>query len=73
MHNFLACEKCHEVVVKGFRDEVKVRAKVILIRDDKVLAVCKGCGSEIQVPLRYDQELAKSLPMTPGPRLYLKK
>jgi RNase P subunit RPR2 len=73
MASFLACENCHEVVVKGLHDEVKVRAKVILIRDDKVLAVCKGCDAELQVPLKYDEALAKALPMTSGPRLYLKK
>lgn len=73
MSSFLACGNCHEVVVKGLGNEVKVRAKVILIRGGKTFAVCKGCGDELQVPLKYDQDMAKSLPMTTGPRLYLKK
>ncbi len=73
MASFLACANCHEVVVKGLHEEVKVRAKVILVRDDKTYAVCKGCGEELEVPLRYDQDLAKALPLTNGPRLYLKK
>lgn len=73
MNNFLACANCHEVVVKSLRDEVKVRAKVIVVRDDSTYAICKGCGEEIKVPLKYDAELAKALPQEVGPRLYLKK
>jgi RNase P subunit RPR2 len=71
--NFLACSSCHEVVIKGVGSEVKVRAKVIIAREHGVFAVCKGCGVELQVPFRLDQDLAKSLPTVTGPRLYLKK
>lgn len=73
MTNFLACTNCHEVVVKSMNDEVKVRAKVLLVRDDRTYAVCKGCDSELEVPLVFDMSLAKSMVNTAGPRLYLKK
>lgn len=73
MSNFLACTSCHEVVVKSIDGEVKVRAKVILVRDGHTYAVCKGCNTELEIPLTYDSTLAKSLAQTTGPRLYLKK
>jgi RNase P subunit RPR2 len=72
MNNFLACTICHEVVLKGIGEEIKVRAKVILVRKGHTYAVCKGCGSELEVPFRFDLDLAKSLAQT-DPRLYLKK
>ncbi len=72
MSNFLACTVCHEVVIKGIDREIKVRAKVILVRDDHTYAVCKGCGTELEIPFKFDTDLAKSLAST-GPRLYLQK
>lgn len=72
MIRFLACTKCHEVVVKGIGTEIKVRAKVLVVRDGSTFAVCKGCGSELAVPLRFDEGLAKSMSHS-EPRLYLKK
>jgi len=72
MSNFLACMKCHEVVVKGMGAEIKVRAKVLVVREGRTFAVCKGCNTELEVPLRFDLDLAKSLSQT-EPRLYLKK
>jgi RNase P subunit RPR2 len=75
MSSFLACTNCHEVVVKSMNNEVKVRAKVILIRGNSTFAVCKGCDTELEVPLKFDLELAKSMTVEDarGPRLYLKK
>lgn len=35
--------------------ESKIRSKVIVVRDDKVYAVCKGCDSEVQIPLSFNQ------------------
>jgi len=73
MSSFLACTNCHEVVVKSMNNEIKVRAKVILVRDDHTFAICKGCNAELEIPFSFDPELAKSLANTSGPRLYLKK
>lgn len=72
MSDFLACKSCHEVVIKSIGTEIKIRAKVLLIRDGNTFAVCKGCNAELAVPLRFDLDLAKSL-LQSGPRLYLKK
>lgn len=72
MSSFLACSNCHEVVLKGMDSEIKIRAKVILVREDSAFAVCKGCDAELAIPLRFDQDLAKSLSQA-EPRLYLKK
>lgn len=41
----------------------KIRAKVVLVRDDGVFAVCKGCGAEVKVPLQKSS----------GPRLFTRK
>lgn len=73
MRSFLACTNCHEVVIKSVNDEIKVRAKVILVRDNQTLAVCKGCDAELEIPLTFDAALAKSLAYGAGPRLYLKE
>lgn len=54
-------------------EEVKVRAKVLLVRDDRTYAICKGCDSELEVPLVFDMNFAKSMVNAVGPRLYLKK
>lgn len=70
---FLACSTCHEVVLKSVSEEMKLRAKVLVFKEDLVYAVCKGCNSEIQVPIRLDEDLTKSLAKkSSGPRLYLK-
>jgi RNase P subunit RPR2 len=72
--HFLACSNCHEVVMKNVDSSTqKIRSKVLVIQNDVVFAVCKGCGVEIPIPLKVDLELAKSLiKNTTGPRLYLK-
>ncbi len=74
--SFLACSVCDEIVLKSLNNQIKLRAKVVLVKDDKVLAICKGCDSEIQVPFCLDYDLAKSLSKSDGlenfPRLYLK-
>ena len=71
---FLACSRCHEVVMKSVTDhQQKIRTKVLVINGDEISAVCKGCGTEIPVPLKLDIELAKSLATRGEPRLYLKE
>ena len=71
--NFLSCTVCNEVIIKGFNKEVKIRAKVILVKENNTFAVCKGCDSEILLPLVYDLELAKSMATSCKPKLFLKK
>lgn len=72
--HFLACYKCHEVVVKGSGQDLKIRSKVLLLKGGETIAVCKGCGTEIPLPLKYEEDMIKSLYVNnPTPRLYLKK
>ena len=41
----------------------KIRAKIVLVKDDGVYAVCKSCGVEVKVPLQRAS----------GPRLFVNK
>lgn len=68
----LNCSKCDSQILKSNGDSVKLRAKVIVVKDDATFAVCKGCNSEIQVPFVLDEALAKSIAIN-EPRLYLSK
>lgn len=66
-----ACPKCSEIVVKSLRGEVKLRGKVVILRDNHCVVVCKGCNTEVAIPLVVDQEaLTKSLAPYP---LYINK
>lgn len=74
MNSFLACSQCHEVVIKSVNSEIKIRSKVLVVKSNStVVAVCKGCGGELEVPLKLDADMAKSLAQNVEPRLYLKK
>lgn len=68
----LCCAKCGEIVLKSMADDsAKLRAKVIVFRDDSAFAICKGCGTELQIPVAIDTkqmaQISKSL------RLYIRK
>ena len=70
---FLACSKCHEMVVKSVDGEIKMRTKILLISEGKgARAVCKGCGEEIPIPLKLDVDMVKSLAKEKSPPLYLR-
>lgn len=69
---FLSCSSCHGRVVKSVGNEIKIRSKVLLFSDEKgPRAVCKGCGSELFIPLSLDVDMIKSLAKDSSPRLYL--
>lgn len=69
---FLACSNCHEMIVKSVGGELKLRTKIILISEDKgARAVCKGCNTEIPIPLNLDTDMVKSMAKGNTPRLYL--
>ena len=57
----LSCPKCSEVIMKSAGSDTKVRCRVLIIRGDDVYSICKGCNSEVRVPLILD----------PGPPLVL--
>lgn len=49
---------CNELILKSLEGEdMKIRSKVLIIKGDAVFAVCKGCSSEVRVPLKLDEEL----------------
>lgn len=69
---FLACSNCHELVIKSVGGELKLRTKIILISEDQgARAVCKGCNTEIPIPLILDTDMVKSIAKGNSPRLYL--
>lgn len=54
MNVSLFCKNCHDVVLKSTSDTTKLRCKLLVFKDGKSYAVCKGCDSEIEVPLSLD-------------------
>lgn len=60
MNHVLHCS-CGEVIVKSLAHDTKIRAKVLVIRDNVSYAVCKSCDREVQVPLQLDVDMLKSL------------
>jgi hypothetical protein len=60
MNHLIFCP-CGEVIVKSLDNDAKVRAKIIVFRDDTAFAVCKSCNKEVKIPLRLDTDLLKSL------------
>lgn len=70
---FLACSKCHELIIKSVDGQLKLRSKIILISEDETAkAVCKGCNTEIPIPLKLDTDMVKSMAQEGSPKLYLK-
>lgn len=57
-------------MLKSHGAEAKMRNKVLIFREDKAFAVCKGCGVEVQVPLKID---LTNLPNKSSPDLYIDK
>jgi ribosomal protein S27E len=53
MEHLITC-KCGEVVVKSANGTTKIRNKMMVFKDGRSYAVCKGCGAEIQVPVRLE-------------------
>lgn len=74
MNQALLC-KCDTVLLKSVNDETKLRCKVLIFKGDKAFAVCKGCDTEIQVPLKIDEEMMKSMNTNANNnlKLYIKK
>jgi hypothetical protein len=63
----LTCACAEHVIVKSreVSGVEKVRSRVVLIHPDgHVSAICKGCGQEVNLPLRR---------VDAGPDLYLEK
>lgn len=72
---FLACSNCHEMLIKSVDGQLKLRSKIILISEEtnEARAVCKGCNTEIPIPLKIDTDMVKSLAKEGSPKLYLRR
>ena len=54
----LTC-RCGEIIVKSVGGGSKVRSKILIIKAEGLtVAVCKGCGVEVPIPLKLDSEAA---------------
>lgn len=73
MNSALCCSSCGEVVFKSMNSETKLRAKVVIFRDDQAFAVCKGCDNEIPVPIDINAKLMSKLDNSIKTRLYVRK
>jgi hypothetical protein len=60
---------CSEVIVKSRGGDEVIRAKVVIIKEDRVFAVCKSCNTEVELPLEKSRRESSDL----GPELYLDK
>lgn len=63
MNHLINCS-CGEVIVKSLGTDTKIRAKILVFKDDSAFAVCKSCDSEVKVPLQLDSDLLKSMAAT---------
>jgi len=48
----LDCPKCKTNMIKSYRNEAKLRLKMVIWNKDGMFAVCKGCSHE--VPIEVD-------------------
>jgi len=56
------------VVVKSVNGTTKIRNKVLVFRDGRGYAICKGCGAEVPVPLAMTDPAPEE-----RPRLFVSK
>lgn len=63
MNHLISCT-CGEVIVKSLDADTKVRAKIIVFKEENAFAVCKACSAEIKIPLRLDSDMLKSMTST---------
>lgn len=74
MSQSLCCSACNEIILKSVSDgSIKLRSKVLIFKDDGAYAICKGCDTEVPVPVVADMNLVKSIVGTKKLRLYIKE
>jgi len=70
----LCCTHCGEQVLKSMPDgSAKLRSKVIILKGNTSVVVCKGCGSDIPFPLSIDDTLVKSMLKSSRLKLFIRK
>lgn len=70
IEHILTC-RCGEVVVKSTEAETKLRSKIVIFRKGQAVAVCKGCGMELPIPVTLDQE--ELIQKSKNPKLFITK
>jgi ribosomal protein S27E len=70
IEHLLIC-RCGEVLVKATDGEVKLRSKILIFKNGKAIAVCKGCNSELPIPVTLDQ--SELLQKSQNPKLFITK
>lgn len=68
--NHIVC-RCAEIIMKSEGGISKIRSKIMILRNNNTYAVCKSCGTEVQVPLKISpiDQSTQSI----GPPLILRK
>lgn len=59
MNHLFKCPHCPEVMVKSQGDVTKIRPKILIIKEDGTYGVCKGCSSEVKLPMTITLEKEK--------------
>ena len=70
MDHVLIC-KCGEVLLKSTDGSAKLRSKIVIFREGGAIAVCKGCGAELPIPVKLD--VSDMILKSRNPRLFLVK
>lgn len=58
---------CGSIIMKSQDSEYKIRSKILIIKSNKAVSVCKDCGLEVEIPISLN------LQYLPSPRLLIKK
>lgn len=74
------CPKCGDQIVKSYRDEVKLRSKLLKWTAKGLFAACRNCGDDVAISLdllksietRFEYELKGGLEDRPRRRLIKK-
>lgn len=70
MEHLLICS-CGEVLVKSSEDGTKLRSKILIFKEGDTVAVCKGCGKELSVPVSLNK--SELLVKSRNPKLFIAK
>jgi hypothetical protein len=71
VNKLLLCMHCDEVLLKHMGDQIKLRGKIIIFRDNEAFTVCPGCRSEVQVPVSIDLQKNIDHPTSVSSKLYV--
>lgn len=73
MNHVVTCS-CGEVIVKALNNDTKIRSKIVVFREEGAFAVCKSCNAEVQIPIKLDEVMLKSMSTqsTSSVRLYIR-